>query len=87
MYKIDKGVPFPEKETDAQFPLLEMEIGDSFFVPCESGDTNRIRASVYSSLNRFIMHSSKELSFKTAKAFIMDAEGQRVDGFRVWRRV
>lgn len=29
MYEIEKGVPLPSKE----FPLADMEIGDSFFVP------------------------------------------------------
>jgi len=32
-YKIEKGVPIPEYFTLSEFPLLDMEIGDSFVAP------------------------------------------------------
>lgn len=32
-YEIERGVPVPDKGSKSKYPLREMEIGDSFFVP------------------------------------------------------
>ena len=32
-YKLERGVPIPEYSRTWQFPLLNMEIGDSFVIP------------------------------------------------------
>ena len=34
-YKIEKGIPAPDRWSTAKYPFLTMEVGDSFFV---SGD-------------------------------------------------
>jgi hypothetical protein len=32
-FKIDEGIPMPEKRHSPKYPWKEMEVGDSFFVP------------------------------------------------------
>lgn len=41
MHKIEKNVPIPPKENLRKYPVYEMEVGDSFFVP----DTETQRVS------------------------------------------
>ena len=38
-YKLEKGFPTPPR--GYKYPLSEMKIGDSFFVPCEPKATKR----------------------------------------------
>jgi hypothetical protein len=42
MFKIEKGIPLPE----SKYPFAEMEVGDSFFVPCESKEARRVQAII-----------------------------------------
>lgn len=69
MFKIDKGVPVPRKETTYPFP--RMEVGDSFFIP---GGTNASRSGVY--------NCAKNLGMK---AKLRQTTEDGVDGVRVWR--
>jgi hypothetical protein len=69
MIKIDKDVPMPNGGKRAKYPLGEMEIGDSIFVP---GVSNQgISGS-------FFVQRPKRFSVRTV------TEGG-VNGVRVWR--
>lgn len=48
-YKIEKGIPIPEKYPEIEpFPLFQMEIGDSFFIEETEELTNiKIRARIH----------------------------------------
>jgi hypothetical protein len=48
MFKIEKKVPTPPKPTNsrAKYPWREMDIGDSFFVPCKKEDMVKFRKSL-----------------------------------------
>jgi hypothetical protein len=35
MYAIEKSIPIPSRKR--KYPLREMNVGDSFYVPCENG--------------------------------------------------
>jgi hypothetical protein len=42
MIQIETGVPIPKQDWRTRYPLLELEVGQSFFVP--DGDNNSISA-------------------------------------------
>lgn len=76
MFAIEKDVPLPrQKRQHARYPLGEMEVGDSFFVPCSKAKTdtvlNRVRAA-------FWYHKKKNGD----KNFIVNAVK---GGLRCWR--
>lgn len=77
MYEIEKSVPLPKrKPTEAQnrvYPIREMEVGDSFFVPCEPLNRFKTRNKVYSSLRAY-----KQKGEKFSVRFA-------ADGLRCWR--
>jgi len=76
MIKIDKNIPFPNGKSDRKYPLIEMEVGDSFFIPCKEEDEKRIRASIYTSARRNKLTTSHKRKYTTRK----------VDGgLRTWR--
>ena len=70
-YEIEKGVPLAAKRAyDHKYPFSSMEIGDSFFAPCDETARNRITTSV--------SYASKRYGTKYVT--------RKVDGgFRVWR--
>lgn len=70
-FKIERGVLMPSRRsTESKYPFLELEIGDSFFVPEDANKDNNIRASAHS------------VGFRNSKKFSV----RKVDGgFRVWR--
>lgn len=50
-FRIEKGVPIPLQQSRGggrppKYPLRDMAVGDSFFVPCEDGNRERIRNSI-----------------------------------------
>lgn len=68
MFAIEKDVPLPrQKRQRARYPLGEMEVGDSFFVPCSKAEADtvlkRVRAALwYHKKNgdkNFIVHAVK----------------------------
>lgn len=72
MFKIEKNVPLA-RSGGSKYPWKEMEIGDSFFVPCApSEDPKKKRASV-ASIAKYGLGNG---SYQTA------IEG---NGVRVWR--
>jgi len=75
MYKIDKNVPIPiGPKAIRRYPLREMEIGDSFFVPDE--DMPRGKNVIHSAISVYAARSKDGWKFKS----------RSVDGgVRVWR--
>lgn len=80
-FKIVSDVPTPDskKNERQQYPLEELEVGESFFVPCDS-DIN----SLFLNINRIrmaIMRVEKKSRLKNA--FINQVYH---DGIRIWRQ-
>ena len=53
LYKIEKGIPVPGPR--GSYPLGQMEVGDSFFVPLADGDKAKragIRSGMYVAAKR-----------------------------------
>jgi hypothetical protein len=72
MFEIEKGVEIIKlRGRDSKYPFRLMDIGDSFFVPCEKGK----KEAVQRSLSQCARHS-KPLKFITR---------QLDDGVRCWR--
>jgi hypothetical protein len=66
MYRIEQGIPIPPKKSRSRrYPLLDMERGDSFYIPG--------RRSVGGSL-KFVQEAHKNLKFTTR----FDGKGVRV---------
>ena len=60
----------------SEYPILEMEVGDSFFVPCEESKKGKVRTKIWNKIS----------SCMTKKELIRDHTVRTVDGgFRVWR--
>jgi hypothetical protein len=75
MIKIDKNVPIPAIGKQDKYPFAEMQIGDSFFLPCDSKNEYKIRGQV--------LHHAK-LRLKTTPDFAITT--RKCDGgLRVWR--
>ena len=71
-FVIDKDVPVPDKIKKYKYPLREMEIGDSFFIP----------ARVPSQMSSYISVSKSATGFEyTSRSVIEDG----IKGVRVWR--
>ena len=65
-YKIEKNIPIPEFKTTMKYPLLDMEIGDSFIVPLSEqksvrGNISRIKKLVegYNFITRTVGNRGK----------------------------
>lgn len=43
MYKIEKNVAVPHTRNDDKYPFDQMQVGDSFFVPCSGANTREAR--------------------------------------------
>lgn len=49
MYKIEKGVPLPDKcRSTRKYPLREMAIGDSFLIPGAADKQKSLVGSIHS---------------------------------------
>ncbi|WP_066556914.1 hypothetical protein [Croceicoccus bisphenolivorans] len=76
MFEIEKGVPLPEKgnvRTGVANALRQMEVGDSFVIPTEATNKNRLS----SAFSRFYMTKCG-----AGKRF---SQRKTPDGFRIWR--
>ncbi len=74
MFEIEKGIPLPKQKhigPKPKYPLKEMGVGDSFFVP---GDNSRYNLS--NNVSAAARHNAPDKKFKTRTV-----EG----GIRVWR--
>lgn len=73
MFEIEKNVPFPHKK-HSRYPWKQMEIDDSFLVPCTPQDLKKI----FSSLSSCKRHASRVTGWK----FVTRSS---IHGIRVWR--
>lgn len=74
-YKIQKGIPIPEKENITKYPFKEMRVGDSFFMVTthlKSPAGGVIRTKVWSYNNLY------------NKKIVVDIRKEK-NGVRVWR--
>ena len=72
MFEIEKGIEIGKlRGKDVSYPFKMMDIGDSFFVPCEKGKTEAVQRSV----SQCARHR-KPFKFATR---------QLEDGVRCWR--
>ena len=71
-YRIEKGIPTPEG-SEFDFPIYDLEVGDSFFVPLvPGGDLKNLRIAISEEVR-------KQYAFD--KSFI----AADVQGIRIWR--
>lgn len=74
-YKIEKGIPIKSK---SKYPLVEMEVGDSFLVPFQ-GENKSAQQSRISSYLWTISNHNKLLKGRKYSMRVLD------EGIRVWR--
>lgn len=75
VYNIEKGFPIPDpRRSWTKYKFREMEIGDSFLVPCSRFDL----AKTMNSLTSCRAHWQRKLGWK----FLMRT---RLNGIRIWR--
>lgn len=84
--KIEKNIPIPKKERPkasevikerkSRYPFKDMEISDSFFVPCEVVTPAQIQAQVSTCARLYSDRHGKGWEFKTVRY---------PDGVRIWR--
>ena len=75
-YKIEKGIPVPEYRKVSRYPLLHMDIGDSFAVPM-----NEVKI-VRSAINRTHRVTNKAYHFLTRTVHRRGRSGKQL---RIWR--
>jgi hypothetical protein len=76
LYKIEKNIPVQVKRESNKYPFSKMEVGDSFFVKSENGQTpSKTRAAIMQCIARFYL-SNTDVKFKTS---VLD------NGVRVWK--
>lgn len=68
-FRIEKGIPLPPSRRQGKYPIAQLEVGDSFFVP--DADLPKSRGQGFHSLG-------KRYAFKLA---IKNEDG----GIRIWR--
>lgn len=73
-FTIEKNVPMPKGRTTAKYPYAQMEVGDSFLIPC-SGDAV---ATVLKRMKTSKFVAGKRLGIKLSVA-------TDNGGVRVWR--
>ena len=84
VFKIESGIEMPKSKLgtykrEPRFPLDQMEVGQSFFVPKGDKDLKKIRSIVSATLSR----EHKKLG-KKQKRFATRTM-KKPDGVRVWR--
>lgn len=73
-YKIEKGVPMPRPPQI--YPWADMEPGDSFLLPCEPAERERVGNRARNAAASFAMKRGLDWKFR-----IRSVEG----GMRIWR--
>lgn len=80
MYEIEKGIPIPNSihggGQPPKYPFEQMEIGDSFFIPCHIKDKKTVQSNVASARK-----VAPKMKFTTK--YVDEIPGQT--GIRVWR--
>lgn len=76
VYKIERNIPIPELRKELKYPLMKMEVGDSFIVPFN--ESKHVRGAVA----RVQRMTDKVFSFCTRTIHGKGKSGKHV---RVWR--
>ena len=82
MFTIEKGIPAPVRGSATNFPLTQMEIGDSFLVPVDFADQ---------SPEAVTLAKRKVASLAAARQGVTKTTGSKFavrrleNGVRVWR--
>ena len=71
MFEIEKGVEIPKNSALALYPFKTMDVGDSFFVPCDADQREKVQRTISQCARR-----RQPLKFVTR---------QLADGVRCWR--
>jgi hypothetical protein len=76
-FPIESGVPLPQRKRPAKYPLADLDIDQSFFVPATSlEEARKIRCLVANAIQQFEKQTLGQRQFML----------RMVDGsFRVWR--
>lgn len=72
--KIDKNVPMPKAKAKLKYPFNEMQVGDSFEVPCTEEERKSLQIKLASSSG---MYGRKHGAKFTTR--------QSDNGIRIWR--
>jgi hypothetical protein len=72
MFEIEKDIPLVGRNKSRKFPLGQMEIGDSFVIPCEADEDIHRARQVASCANQ--RYKDKKFASRTVDG-----------GIRVWR--
>ena len=88
-YKIDKAVPMPARKRKPKYPIADMEIGDSFFVP--TGPFTKAQDAAWATIRSSIgtwrtKTGNRHASFTSrviTEAAVLGNPGRT--GVRVWR--
>ena len=75
-YKVEKNVPIPEYRKVSRYPLLHMDVGDSFVVPLN--ETKMVRSAI----NRTHRVTNKTYHFLTRT---IHGRGRAGKQLRIWR--
>ena len=82
MYKIEKNISIPKSihggGAPNKYPFENMEIGDSFLIPCLKKDKQRIQSAVSASMKRV-----PRMKFTTK--YVVTGTDVIITGVRVWR--
>lgn len=70
-YKIEKGIPLPTERRTRKYPLNQMVVGDSFFVPAKEVSSRNALSGIVSMQGTLLGRK-----FTTHKEH---------NGYRVWR--
>lgn len=87
MYKIESGVKVPKikhrtRENSLKFPIEDMKVGDSFFVPYGDKYDRKKAAAISSALHTSALRQLGGSGFITIRS--VHSNGQY--GARVWRK-
>lgn len=54
MFEIEKGIKIPEdgNRRNRKYPFREMDVGDSFFVPCTDEEYRKIQSTIKSATRK-----------------------------------
>lgn len=72
---IEKNIPISGRRKPTKYPWVQMQVGDSFVVPCEPAERKKLHISVGASARNY---STKNPGYK----FSLRTE---LAGIRVWR--
>jgi hypothetical protein len=86
-FQIESDIPMPKRASvgrrGTEFPFADMEVGDSFLMPCDVSEEKNIvnwRRKLAAARKRFEAKSDYDIDLRTA--VVADDKGT---GVRVWR--